>query len=350
MLNKKTVILALTDGKAGHETQTQGLIQILNQHQQYDVEWVVLQLPNKLSFKIIRFLLKFFLNTAWLKYFLTLEQLFEISKRPVRYIVSAGGNTLVANALLKKYLSVELEYPVQNIVASSLRGVPARCFDAVFTIHVEQKDLAHYVYYPIAPNKMTASGFNQEQARKNLGILDQAFVITVLIGADTKTVKIGSSQKWAKALSQIRQNYPTAQLLLSSSRRSSIEFEKDLNRYAEEKCIFQNSDQIVWVAQGQNCEIKDFIQAANWVLVSPDSTSMVAEVIMAEKKVLIFDSSNILDKNIKKQLAFLELDKQLAFWDVEKDIPIQFLLNNIHLKSHNLKLQKVLQKKINFFG
>ena len=83
---------------------------------------------------------------------------------------------------------------------------------------------------------------------------------------------------------------------------------------------------------------------------SPDSTSMVAEVIMAEKKVLIFDSSNILDKNIKKQLAFLELDKQLAFWDVEKDIPIQFLLNNIHLKSHNLKLQKVLQKKINFFG
>lgn len=350
MSEKKPVILAMSDGKAGHETQTQGLIQVLNHHQQYEVEWVVLQLHNKLSFKIIRFLLKFFLNTAWLKYFLTLEQLFEISKRPVRYIVSAGGNTLVANALLKKYLSVELEYPVQNIVASSLRGVPARCFDAVFTIHVEQKDLAHYVYYPIAPNKMTASLLTQDQARKNLGILYTEFVITILIGADTKNVKIGSAQKWAAALLMIRQQYPAARILLSSSRRSSVEFEQQLSQYVEENNIFHANDQIVWVAQGQSCDIKDFIKAADWILASPDSTSMTAEVIMAEKKLVILDAEQMSDQAIQSQLLYLQQQKQLIQWDLNSTQALPALIETIELQPHSQLFYQVLSDKLKHFS
>ena len=44
--SSKQVILALTDDKAGHETQTQGIIQLLNQNQEYKVEWIHLEQPN----------------------------------------------------------------------------------------------------------------------------------------------------------------------------------------------------------------------------------------------------------------------------------------------------------------
>ena len=46
-MSQSPIILALTDGKAGHETQTQGIVQLLNQQQTYQVEWLKLELPSK---------------------------------------------------------------------------------------------------------------------------------------------------------------------------------------------------------------------------------------------------------------------------------------------------------------
>ena len=47
MTQQKDFILALTDGKPGHETQTQGMVQLLNQQKNYQVEWIQLNLPKK---------------------------------------------------------------------------------------------------------------------------------------------------------------------------------------------------------------------------------------------------------------------------------------------------------------
>ena len=57
MSKNKSMILALTDGKPGHETQTQGLIQLLNYSNEYNVEWLTLQFPSKWHYKILRFFL-----------------------------------------------------------------------------------------------------------------------------------------------------------------------------------------------------------------------------------------------------------------------------------------------------
>ena len=60
----------------------------------------------------------------------------------------------------------------------------------VFTIHEQQAVLPHYFYYPIAPNKMSALPLTRERAREHLGIQNAEQTIAILIGADTKTVKL----------------------------------------------------------------------------------------------------------------------------------------------------------------
>ena len=55
----------------------------------------------------------------------------------------------------------------------------------------------------------------------------------------------------------------------------------------------------------QNCDIKDYIKAADWILTSPDSTSMVAEVVMSGSKLLVlYDEQSMQDEQIKHQLKF----------------------------------------------
>ena len=344
MLENKPVILALTDGKAGHETQTQGLIQVLNQSNDYLVEWLDIRLPSKWHYKFLRFLISYSRNENWLKYFFNQQQLSLISKRPIRYIVSSGGNTLVANVLLKTYLSKR--QLVQNIVASSLRGVPAYFFDAVLTIHAEQKEVTPYVYYPIAPNKMTANPLTQAQAREHLGILKSEITIGILIGADTKTIKIGSASTWGKILLSIRNQYPDARLVLTTSRRTSIAFEKELEEFINQHQLFSALDKTVWVAQGMSCDVQDFIKAADWVLASSDSTSMIAEVIMAEKKLLVVRAEKILDSAVQKQLKYLQEQKQLMQCDLDQINEVSVHLQNIQVQAHTKKFHHVLNKQL----
>ncbi|HFG6798840.1 TPA: ELM1/GtrOC1 family putative glycosyltransferase [Acinetobacter baumannii] len=300
------VIIALTDSKAGHETQTHGIIQLLNQNQTYKVEWIRLGQPNKWLYRLLRWLLNFRVQPHWLRYFISADILQHLSDLPVAYIISSGGNTLIANVLLKKYF-LEKNQNVKNIVASSLRGIAPNHFDVVFTVHEQQASLEHYLYYPIAPNKMTATSLTQAQARENLAISPDEQVITVLIGADSKNVHIGSARKWAETLLQVRNQFPKARILLTTSRRTTIEFERELHKLGQQLNVFQKQDQMTWIAQGQACDIKNYIKAADWVLCSQDSTSMMAEIIMAQKPLAImYHQCEMKDILIENQLSMLE--------------------------------------------
>lgn len=331
-MSQSPIILALTDGKAGHETQTQGIVQLLNQQQQYQVEWLKLKFPSKWQYRVLKWALPF-LTSRSLSYFFDQRQLEKIRTYKVAYIVSAGGNTLLANALLKQDLLKSGK--VQNIVASSLRGIKASYFDVIFTIHAAQAALEHYLYYPIAPNKMSALDLTKAQARSHLGLDDADQVITVLIGADTKTVSIGTVEEWGAILQKVRSEYPQAHLLLTTSRRTPIEFEHALANYCTQHNLVRNSDQMTWVAQGQQCDIKDYILAADWVLSSADSTSMVAEVVMSGQPLIVFsDASKMHDAAIQQQLSFLERQKWMSKMDIIQPQPFKLLLGGMNSLNH----------------
>lgn len=347
MTQQKDFILALTDGKPGHETQTQGMVQLLNQQKNYQVEWIQLNLPKKWLYRVLKFLSNFSINTHWLCYFLDMKTIKSLEQKQVAYIVSAGGNTLLANLLLKQHL--RNNQAIKNLVASSLRGIRADLFDVVFTIHDQQATLPHYFYYPVAPNKMCALPLTRDQAREHLGIHSAELVIAVLIGANTKTVKIGDAVQWTTVLQQIRLQYPTARLLVTTSRRTSVNFEKELQELTEQYDIFQANDLLTWVAQGQSCDIKDYIKAADWILASPDSTSMVAEVIMSGSKLLVlYDEVAVQDVAIKQQLNSLAQKRWLYllnFLDAHQIVEVvQKLKVQDHTGEMTRKLNNILGK------
>jgi len=54
MENSHLMILALTDGKAGHETQTKGILTLLNNGNQYEVQWLKTYKVSKLTKHILK--------------------------------------------------------------------------------------------------------------------------------------------------------------------------------------------------------------------------------------------------------------------------------------------------------
>jgi mitochondrial fission protein ELM1 len=229
-----------------------------------------------------------------------------------------------------------------------LRGIKAHYFDVVFTIQAEQENLAHYLYYPIAPNKMCALALTQIQARTKLGISSSAQVITVLIGADTKTVSIGSVEEWGAVLQKMRSEYPTAHILLTTSRRTSIEFEQRLEEFCHAHDIFQDKDQMTWVAQGQQCDIKDYILAADWILSSADSTSMMAEVVMSGQPLIVFsDATKMHDAAIQQQLQFLEQQKWITSYDLSNSFQFKQALQFLAPKNHSMAMASELERRLN---
>ncbi|MDV7567014.1 ELM1/GtrOC1 family putative glycosyltransferase [Acinetobacter baumannii] len=344
--SSKQVILALTDDKAGHETQTQGIIQLLNQNQEYKVEWIHLEQPNHWLYRLLRWLLNFHIDINWLRYFVSDEMLQRLDDLPVAYIISSGGNTLIPNVLLKKYFLIR-KYNVKNIVASSLRGISPKKFDVIFTVREQQASLEHYLYYPIAPNKMTSLQLTQDQARKNLEISSHEQVITVLIGADSEKVGICSPLQWAKLLQNIRLQFPESRLLLTTSRRTSMKFETELRNYCEKMEIFKAQDKMTWVANGQACDIKNYIKAANWVVCSQDSTSMMAEIMMAEKPlIVVYNQTEMKDPLIDSQLSMLEEKGWLFKLDIEHLSEINQYLDHYHQVVHSHNLYKALNNHL----
>src|SRR5574344_8025 len=102
MENSHLMILALTDGKAGHETQTKGIVTLLNNGNQYEVQWLKIYKVSKLTKHILKAFLAI-VSPKWaLGFYLDTVQLQAFQSDNI-LLVSAGGETLLPNALLKKY-------------------------------------------------------------------------------------------------------------------------------------------------------------------------------------------------------------------------------------------------------
>ena len=145
MENSHLMILALTDGKAGHETQTKGIVTLLNNGNQYEVQWLKIYKVSKLTKHILKAFLAI-VSPKWaLGFYLDTVQL-QALQSDYTLLISAGGETLLPNVLLKKYFRQQGK-ATKNVVATSLRGIPACYFDAVFTIDDKYKNQKPFIYY-----------------------------------------------------------------------------------------------------------------------------------------------------------------------------------------------------------
>ncbi|BFM34556.1 MULTISPECIES: ELM1/GtrOC1 family putative glycosyltransferase [Acinetobacter] len=334
MENSHLMILALTDGKAGHETQTKGIVTLLNNGNQYEVQWLKIYKVSKLTKHILKAFLAI-VSPKWaLGFYLDTVQLQAFQSDNI-LLVSAGGETLLPNALLKKYFQQQGK-ATKNVIATSLRGIPACYFDAVFTIDDKYKNQKPFIYYPIAPNKQLTFQLEHrvQQAKQNLDCMEQK-VLIILIGADTKTSKIGTSYEWIEWIKYLARNYPNWKILISTSRRTPEDFEKDLQQ------AFTRNPQIALtlVNHGQQCDIADYIYAADLIICSPESTSMISEALVSEKKVLIpVFKSSVFDKELENYLAKFEQERWLSKVYIDKMADLIGVVEKITPQKHRMNL------------
>lgn len=334
MENSHLMILALTDGKAGHETQTKGIVTLLNNGNQYEVQWLKIYKVSKLTKHILKAFLAI-VSPKWaLGFYLDTVQLQAFQSDNI-LLVSAGGETLLPNVLLKKYFKQQGK-ATKNVIATSLRGIPACYFDAVFTIDDKYKNQKPFIYYPIAPNKQLTFQLEHrvQQAKQNLDCMQQKALI-ILIGADTKTSKIGTSSEWIEWIKYLALNYADWKILISTSRRTPEAFEKDLQQ------AFTRNPQIALtlVNHGQQCDIADYIYAADLIICSPESTSMICEALVSEKKVLIpVFKSSVFDKELENYLAKFEQERWLSKVYIDKMADLIGVVEKITPQKHRMNL------------
>ncbi|WP_446892666.1 ELM1/GtrOC1 family putative glycosyltransferase [Acinetobacter sp. NS4_7] len=329
----KPYILALTDGKGGHETQTKGMITLLNVEGEYKVKWLTVKKVGKLQKWLLKTVFSILNPSRALGFYLNSAS--EWQNLSCAYVVSAGGETLLSNALLKKYFYQQGQN-TKNVIATSLRGMPAAYFDAVFTIDEKLKNQKPFIYYPIAPNKQLTFELEKavEQAKQNLDLTEQK-VLSILIGADTKTSKIGTSSEWIEWIESLAPHYPDWKILISTSRRSPEAFEHDLQQ------VFTGYPQIALtlVNHGQQCDITDNIYAADLIICSPESTSMISEALVSEKKVLIpVFKSSVFDKELENYLAKFEQERWLSKVYIDKMADLIGVVEKITPQKHRMNL------------
>ena len=113
-------------------------------------------------YRVLKLLIKFSINTEWLRYFLDSQTLSALEQKQVAYIVSAGKHSTCQSTAQTTFAQ---RSACKKSGRKFITGIRADLFDVVFTIHEQQAVLPHYFYYPIAPNKMSALPLTRERAR-----------------------------------------------------------------------------------------------------------------------------------------------------------------------------------------
>ncbi len=261
----------LSDGKQGHISQSQGIVDSLADVYTVAVTIVPLTIRSRFWKRIGRLCLPWVVvPQRWL------QRVYRINipdtERP-DLIVSSGANTLLANGLLAK------QYATANVYSGRIRGYPARCYSVIFSV-VPEENATNNCVLPLPP--VPVSIYRVAPFPKAIEEA-QPPRLAVLIGGDGAGC-VYSHNDWqllAIFLTQICQKHQW-KLLLTTSRRTGVEAEALLKKYIAEEYI----DHAVWWSEKPSSVISDFLSQATAIVVTEDSLSMIAESIYARKPVL----------------------------------------------------------------
>ncbi|GAB5387319.1 MAG: hypothetical protein Alpg2KO_02870 [Alphaproteobacteria bacterium] len=246
----------------------------------------------------------------------------DADQRPA-LILSAGGRTGLANIALAR------KWGCPNAYFSSLRGLPASGFSACFTILAEQATAANIHLLPISSSHVTAQAIDEygQSLRQTLDIEDPSPVWTILLGGDAPGYRY-LKQDWqamANGLSAASQK-AGAKLLITGSRRTPQMAIDMLERVLPKDCILRTQ----WEPSKQPLDrLEAYLGAADQVIVTDDSTSMISDSLLTRKPVTSLYpaiAGNALDRDQKIRQGFVasghlrrlpvqQADKLAAHWD-----------------------------------
>jgi len=294
-------ILKISDGKAGHLTVTDGVIEAIEKNCPVEVDLLTVRLRAKFLIPLMKLILKSrwlndrVSNAQWLISFF--YKLSDISGKTADLVISTGGDT----AFLNIWLSQRLD--AKNIYCSSLRGVdPAQFSLIVGTIDY---GVPNAVTLEMAPVKtgMADTAARTEAFCKEKGLQQTDRYYTLLIGGNGAGYRYGQNDLKLlaeKFMACVRRD--GAKALITTSRRTGEENE----RFLEEILSPYHEDIAYQVYFGKNPEkvVAVFLALASSVFVTEESGSMITEAVLSKKPVFTIRPQHV--KEQKRYNLFLD--------------------------------------------
>jgi hypothetical protein len=190
---------------------------------------------------------------------------------PADFVVSAGGETLAANAAAARLLAVP------NLFSGRLRGLAPERVDVIL---VSLDRLAthanHLVCLPPSPIDLG----REERAARRFGHDNPPRSVGVLIGGNSGSFRY-HSEDWRRLTRFLRDAHRTAAIrwLATTSRRSQAAIADTLADLARD-ASFGIDTFIDYRAPGTGT-LRDIYAAADAILCTDDSTSMISEAVGA---------------------------------------------------------------------
>lgn len=257
-------VWVLSDGAPGHLSQSRGIADALALRTSVQVTTVELRVRSPFWKRLGRLCLPRIRNPL-----LWLSRIYEISL-PVgapELIVSSGGNTLLANALLAK------ECGAVNVYSGTLKGYAAVAYRCVFTVTPQGLCNNHVLPLPPVPGELA----------RPLPVSEGERTIAVLIGGDGAGYAYTEAdwQCLATSLVQLARR-ERARLLLTTSRRTGASADAVLRQLIPAELLVD----AVWWSDAPRKVVREFLQSASAVVVTEDSLTMVAESIYSGRPVV----------------------------------------------------------------
>lgn len=318
-------ILKITDGKAGHITITDGVIEAIQKN--YQVQVIELNLTIRVKFLLI--LLKFIFNSDWLNRKISkcdwlipfFYKNYEKPSQEIDLIISSGGDTSFINIWLSNLLNVN------NIYCSGLRGIkPERFSVLIGTLDI---GLKNSITLEVAPTKVGSDTLLHDTAmfcdEKGIDQKEKYFVL--LIGGN------GSGYSYSRKdfehlvksfMDQVVKN--GAKALITTSRRTGIENEKFLkdqfSKYHEHVAYS------VYFNEKPEKVVAIYLSLASTIFVTEESGSMITESLFSQKPLFTLRPKLVKDQKryklflddlyLKKRMVSLTLMDNFSDIDLEK--------------------------------
>lgn len=282
MKARKTVWV-VSDGKPGHYNQSRGVLLALERLCEVRSEWIEVRLRSGLWRKPLTALLNATqgpLTARLLNLSYSIESL--PNGRPDLIIV-AGGRAVFAAIMLARRHKAGVLY------CGSLRGLHPRHFTAAMTLE-RQADHPANLVLDVPPTLID----RQDLERRGMALRNALRTVdtplwAVLIGGDGAGYQYTKIhwQAMGKALSTLACRHG-ARLLITTSRRTGAAAEHALR----EALAPQNIADAVWYTSAPRPITQDYLGAANAVLTTIDSMSMIMETVAAGRPLLVIEPSN----------------------------------------------------------
>ena len=255
----------LSDGAPGHLSQSRGIVDALATRRAVQVTTIELKVCSTLWKRLGRLALPRIRDAAgWFR------RIYGVAPPPGRpaLIVSSGANTLLANALLARL------HRVPNVYSGTLKGYDPAAFACVFSVVPLGVACNHVLPLPPVPGEL---------ARPLPAAPGGEPRIAVLIGGDGAGYAFADAdwRAFAAGLATLARR-ENARLLLTTSRRTGAAAETLLREHLPAELLAD----AVWWSQAPRKVMRDFLAAAQAIVVTEDSLSMVAESLYAGRPVL----------------------------------------------------------------